>query len=155
RDALPLAGIPDAAAKARARDAGAMLAAVEGRRLVFVDGVFVPDLSDLAGLESGLVVSSMAQALAAGDPAVTTRLGKVVPTDDVAVALNTAFMGDGAVIRIGPGATLTRPLHLIFVNAGERPAAVFTRSLVMIEKGARAMLVESHEGHPSGAYQVN
>ena len=33
---------PDAAAKARAKDAGAMLGDVEGRRIVFVDGAFVP-----------------------------------------------------------------------------------------------------------------
>jgi Fe-S cluster assembly protein SufD len=154
RDAKPLAGPPSAAAKARAKDAGASLASIEGRRIVFVDGTFVPELSDLANLEPGLSIGSMAQALTAGDPEVTTHIGMVVPTDDVAVALNTAFMGDGAVIRVGPGAALVRPLHLVFVNAGE-PAAVFTRSLVVLDKGARAMLVESHEGPPGNEHQVN
>src|SRR6266567_180561 len=48
-----------------------------------------------AGVEPGLTIRSMAQALAAGDPQVTALLGRLVPTDDVAVALNTAFMGDG------------------------------------------------------------
>src|SRR5512145_3046961 len=37
RDARPLAGPPDAMAKARARDAGAMLGSIEARRVVFVD----------------------------------------------------------------------------------------------------------------------
>ena len=64
RDAKPLAGAPDAAAKARARDAGAGLATIEGRRIVFVDGAFVPELSDLAALEPGLSFCSLAQALA-------------------------------------------------------------------------------------------
>jgi len=155
RDARPLAGAPDAAARARARNAGAALASIEGRRIVFVDGAFAPELSDLAGLEAGLSIRSMAAALAAGDPQVTSLLGKLVPTDDVAVALNTAFMGDGAVIRVGEGAALARPLHLVFVNAGDAPAAVFTRSLVLIGKGARAMLVESHEGTAGNEYQVN
>jgi Fe-S cluster assembly protein SufD len=155
RDAKPLAGAPDAAARARAKDAGAALASIEGRRIVFVDGAFAPELSDLAGLEAGLSIRSMAAALAAGDPQVTSLLGKLVPTDDVAVALNTAFMGDGAVIRVGEGAALARPLHLVFVNAGDAPAAVFTRSLVLIGKGARAMLVESHEGTAGNEYQVN
>jgi Fe-S cluster assembly protein SufD len=155
RDAKPLAGAPDAAAKARAKDAGAALASIEGRRLVFVDGAFVPELSDLADLEPGLSIHSTAQALAAGDPDVVSHLGKLVPTDDVAVALNTAFMGDGVVIRVGQGAALARPIHLVFFNAGDAPAAVFTRSLVIIEKGARAMLVESHEGVGGTEYQVN
>jgi Fe-S cluster assembly protein SufD len=155
RDAKPLAAPPDAAAKARARNAGAALAAVEGRRIVLVDGSFVPELSDLAGLEPGLTIRSMAQALAAGDAAVSGRLGRIVPTDDVAVALNTAFMGDGVVIEVAERAALTRPLHLVFFNAGGSPASVFTRSLAVIGKGARAMLIESHEGAPGSDYQVN
>ncbi len=155
RDAKPLALPPDAAAKARAKDAGAAFAAVEGRRIVLVDGTFVPELSDLAGLEKGLTIRSMAQALASSDKAVAARLGKVVPTDNVAVALNTAFMGDGVVIEIAAGAALTRPLHLVFFNAGGAPASVFTRSLAVIGKGARAMLIESHEGAPGSDYQIN
>jgi Fe-S cluster assembly protein SufD len=153
RDAKPLAGVPDAAAKARAKTAGGMLASIEARRIVFVDGAFVPELSDLADLEAGLAISSMGQALAAGDPQLLARIGRVVPTDDVAVALNTAFMGDGAVIHIAAGAALARPIHLVFFNAGGEGASVFARSLVVVGNGARAMLVESHEG--SGEYQVN
>jgi Fe-S cluster assembly protein SufD len=153
REAMPLAGVPDAAAIARARDAGGLLASIEARRIVFVDGAFAPELSDLAGLEAGLTIRSLGEALAAGDPQVAAYLGKVVPTNDVAVALNTAFMGDGAVIHVAAGAALARPVHLVFANAGGEPAAVFIRSLVVIERGARAMLVESHEG--SGEHQVN
>jgi Fe-S cluster assembly protein SufD len=155
REARPLAGAPDAAAKARAGDALATLAAIEARRVVFVDGAFVPELSDLDDLEPGLSVRSLAQVLAAGDPRLAARLGKVVPSDDVAVALNAAFMGDGAVIHVAAGATLARPLHLVFVNAGSEGAAVFVRSLAVIEKGARAMLVESHLGTTAGENQVN
>jgi Fe-S cluster assembly protein SufD len=155
RDAKPLAAPPDAAAKARAKNAGAAFAAVEGRRIVLVDGIFVPELSDLAGLEVGLTIRSMAQALATGDAAVTERLGKVVPTDNIAVALNTAFMGDGVVIEVAERAALTRPLHLVFFNAGGAPASVFTRSLAVVGKGARAMLIESHEGAAGSDYQVN
>ncbi len=155
REAKPLAGAPGAAAKARAKDAGAMLASIEGRRILFVDGALVPELSDLAGLEPGLTIRSMAQALAAGDPLIAAHLGKVVPTADVAVALNTAFMGDGALIGVAERATLQRPLHLVFVCSGERPSAVFARSLVVIGNGARAMLVESHEGPDGCDDQVN
>jgi Fe-S cluster assembly protein SufD len=155
RDAKPLAAPPDDAAKARAGNAGAALAAIEGRRIVLVDGVLVPELSDLAALEPGLRIRSMAQALAAGDAAVVQRLGRLVPTDDVAVALNTAFMGDGVVIEVAERGALARPLHLVFFNAGGSPAAVFTRSLAVIGNGAKAMLIESHEGVPGSDYQVN
>jgi Fe-S cluster assembly protein SufD len=150
RDLKPLASAPDAKAKAHAKDAGKLLASVESRKLVFVDGAFVPELSDLTA-ETGLAITSMAQALARGDALVTSHVGKVVPTNDAAVALNTALMGDGAVIRIAAGAAIARPIHLVFVATG--PASTFTRSLVVVEKGARAMLLESHEG--AAEYQVN
>ena len=155
RDAKPLAAPPDEAAKARAKDAGRTVGDGQFRRLVFVDGAFVRELSDLAAPEAGLTISSMAEALAKGDKAVTERLGKVVPTDDVAVALNIAFMSDGAVIRIAAGASVERPIQLVFAASGDKPAALFTRSLVVVEKGARVMLVESHEGAAGRDYQVN
>jgi Fe-S cluster assembly protein SufD len=155
REARPLASPPDAAAKARAERALATLVAIEARRIVFVDGAFVPELSELAALEAGLTIRSTAQALAAGDPHIAAHLGKVVPSDDVAVALNTALMGDGAVIHVAAGAALARPLHLVFVNAGGEPASVFVRSLAVIENGARAMLVETHVGVGASEHQVN
>jgi Fe-S cluster assembly protein SufD len=146
REAAPLAAPPDTAAKQRARNAGKALGDVECRRLVFVDGAFVRELSDLDGLEAGLSIRSMGEALAAGDPLIEAHLGKVIRAErDVALALNTAFMGDGALIRVAAGAMLDRPLHLLFVTAADRPVSVFTRSLAVIEKGARAMLIESHE----------
>ena len=113
-----------------------------------------PELSDLAALERGLTIRSLADALAGDDPALTAHLGKLAPSSDVAVALNTALMGDGAVIRVEAGCTIERPLHLIFV-ASEKPAAIFVRSLVVVERGARVMLVESHEGPAGSDYQVN
>src|SRR6202000_2773334 len=54
REVLPLAGAPEAAAL---KPAGAALKphAIEGvRRLVLVDGIFAPGLSETADLEQGL-----------------------------------------------------------------------------------------------------
>src|SRR5262249_53776464 len=127
REAKPLAGPPDAAAIARAKGAGAGLRGVGARRIVLVDGAFVPELSDLAALEPGLTIGSMAQALAAADKDIVGLVGTVTPTDDVAAALNTAFMGDGIVLRIADGAALARPIHLIFAYTSAAAAAVFAR----------------------------
>src|ERR1700742_2009617 len=52
RDAKPLASAPDAAAKAKAAKAGEILAGLDCRRIVFADGVFVPEHSDIS-LENG------------------------------------------------------------------------------------------------------
>ncbi len=98
---------------------GRLVGDLEARRLVFVDGAFVAELSDTANLETGLSVGSLADALTESDPALATHLGKLAPASDVAVALNTALMGDGAVIRIAAGATIARPLHLRLRGVGK------------------------------------
>ncbi len=151
RDLYPLAAPPDAAAKARAKDAGKLLAGIDCRRLVFADGAFVPEQSDLTP-EQGLSIASLAEALAKGDAATAAQLGKTFPTDDVAVALNAALMGDGAVIRIAAGAEIKRPIHLVFAAGADKPSSSFIRSLIVVEKGAKATIIEDHE---SGAAQVN
>jgi Fe-S cluster assembly protein SufD len=142
----------------------------EARRLTFVDGAFAPERSDLGALESGVAIRSMAEALRAGDALLADSLSALsvapsAPHDpmeslsvvrefaaDPAVALNTALFGDGIVIHVKAGATVERPIHLLFL-AGERPASVFARSLIVVEKGARAMVIESHPG--GAGHQVN
>jgi Fe-S cluster assembly protein SufD len=155
RDAKPLAAPPDAEAKARAHDAGGLFAALGFRRLLVINGSFVPQLSDLDGLEAGLLVRSMADALALDEPLLSQGLGPMVPADDPALALNTALAGDGVVITVSPNVTIERPIHLVFVNTGTAPAAMVTRSLVVVGGGARATFVETHEGRDQSDYQVN
>ncbi len=151
REAFPLAAPPDAAAKARAQDTGDVFASIDCRRLMFVDGAFVPEMSDLTP-EPGLTIGSMAQALGKGDALVAASVGKTFETDDAAVALNTALMGDGAVIQVADGTVLKRPIHLVFATGSATPASSFTRSLIVIGKSAQAIIAESHHG---GSSQVN
>ena len=150
RDALPLAVPPDAAAKAKAKDAGKIFAALNCRRLLFVDGAFVPEASDLTP-EPGLTIGSMADALAKNDALVAAHVGKVFETGDSAVALNTSLMSDGAVIHVAAGTVLERPIHLVFASS-ETPSAAFIRSLIVVEKDAQAIIAESHESNVS---QIN
>ena len=153
RDVKPLAAPPEESAKQSARSA-AVLEGVAARRVVFVGGYFVPELSDLGDLEAGLSVMSLSEALAKGETTATAQIGNVGEVDDPAFALNTAFMGEGVVIRVGAGVCVDRPIQLVFV-AGAQPATYFLRSLVIVEKGARATLIESFEGETAQEYHVN
>jgi Fe-S cluster assembly protein SufD len=56
REVLPLAPMPDAAALARAREALASAALEGAQKLVLVDGVFIPELSDVAVPDAGVSV---------------------------------------------------------------------------------------------------
>jgi len=154
RDAAPLAKPPGAAAIARAK-ASDPLGGVSLRRLVLVDGAFVPELSELGGIEKKLTIVPLAQALAEGHR-LAARLGANQPeTYDAAFALNTAFLGDGVLIEVGEGAGLERPIHVRHIFSGSDPAATFTRTLFIVGDRANAGLIESFEGPDRVAYQAN
>jgi Fe-S cluster assembly protein SufD len=160
RDVKPLAGVPDADARAHGAAAGRIFATIGARRIVFLDGTYVPELSDLADLEPGLKISSLAAALGSGSvpPALLEgdrRDARAPAEGDVAYALNTAFMGDGAIVEVARGAEIARPLHLVFVYATPRAAAVFSRSVVIVGAAAALTLLESHEGPAGVDYQIN
>ena len=150
RDAKPLAPPPDSVARTAARDGGAVFAGLDVRRLLIVDGAFVPELSDLSNLESGVTIRATAEALAADE--------MVFPLDmagaDPVASLNIAFAADGVVIAVAPDVVVERPIHLVFVTTGGAPAAMFTRSRLELGSGATLTLVETHEGPDRSDYQV-
>ncbi len=155
REVLPLAAAPDAAALARA-GAALKLHAIEGvRRLVLVDGVFAPKLSEVADLGKGLSIRTLRDLLEAGDTALHALLFAPENSDSM-VALNSAMMTDGLVIEVADGAVLTQPLHIVHIASGAAPAAMFTRSLLKVGKAASATLVESYiAADGAKAYQVH
>jgi Fe-S cluster assembly protein SufD len=153
REVFPLAPAPDATALTRAA-AALKLHAIGGvRRLVLVDGVFAPKLSEAANLEKGLRVRTLREVLEAGDSAPQLF---APGNSDAMVALNSAMMTDGVVIEVADGAVLTQPLHIVHIASGGTPSAMFTRSLLTLGKAANATLVESYiAAEGAKAYQVH
>src|SRR5882757_4596775 len=155
REVLPLAAVPDAAALKRATAALKLHAIATMRRLVLVDGVFAPTLSDTADLEKGLSVRTLREVLEAGDSALQAQLFASDNSNPM-IALNSAMATDGLVIEIADGSVLTQPLHVVHIATGGLPAAMYTRSLLRLGKDAGATLVESYiAADGAKAYQVH
>ena len=155
REVLPLAPEPDATALKRAAAALKLHAIAGVLRLVLVDGVFAPKLSETADVEQGLNIRTLRQVLEAGDSALQAQLF-APDNSDAMVALNSAMMTDGVVIEVADGAALTQPMHIVHIASGAEPAAMFTRSLLRIGKAANATVVESYiAADGAKAYQVH
>ena len=131
--------------------------AVDAYRAVLVNGRFRADLSALDGLPEGVEVGGLAQALERDPAAIEARLGRLAVLDGMPMlALNTALMTDGLVLRLAEGVSLDRPIHVLFVTAaGERPMACHPRNLIVAEPGSGATLLESHVGTGEVASLVN
>jgi len=126
-------------------------------RLVFVNGWYRPDLSRLGTLPDGIEITTMAQAATEHPELLRDRLGSLAEPDGLPmVALNTAFMNDGVVLRLGKGAVLADPLVVLFIgDASEAQVAYHPRHLFVAEAGSQATIVEHHIGLGAGAYFAN
>ena len=119
---------------------------LEAARLVFVDGHCVGELSAPGRLPPGVVVGSLAGALAGECGLLEKGLGRWAQEDaGPFAALNLAFFQDGAFILVPPGKVLETPLHLLFLStARETGATSHPRNLILAGPGSRATVLESY-----------
>ena len=112
-------------------------------RLVFVNGVYAPELSAVSGLPDGVVVSNLANLPAGYDERVRQYLAQASGEREVFTALNTAGMTDAAVIWVGKNVVVETPITLVFVAVGEGRICL-PRCLVVAESGSQVTLVEEY-----------
>jgi len=126
-------------------------------RVVFVDGSFAPELSTVADLPPGVRAGSLAAALTTAPDLTRAHLAHHAPYQASAfAALNTAFLADGAWIHVPAGTRVDRPIELVFAaSATGAPTVSHPRSLVVVERGAQATVVERHVALNDAVYWTN
>ena len=136
---------------------GLLAAGEPAHRLVFVNGLFRRDLSEVGALPEGVYLDGLGEALASEAESLAPMLGRAARSKDNALlALNTALMADGCVLRIGRGVSVDEPIHLIFVGAAEETALAFhPRNLIVAERDSRAVIFENHLASGGGVYWSN
>ena len=142
----PLAPAVGDGARASATEIDAALEELSGLdalRVVFVDGVYAPELSTRAEA-AGLEIVSLAAALKSGARTADGLFRESAVGQEAVIALNTAFMTDGAVVRLAAGTKLDKPLLLVFARAGKEGRLVTTRNVIEIGDGADATVIEAH-----------
>jgi Fe-S cluster assembly protein SufD len=120
------------------------LAGIDGDRLVFVDGHYLPEASSVGPLPAGVRIHSLKAALQDLDCAASRRLaGSRSVEEDAFAALNTAFFTDGAYLEVPAGVVLERPLHILHIKV---EGMAFPRSLVVAGANSQFTVVESFWG---------
>src|SRR5258705_12892115 len=125
-----------------------------GYRLVFVDGFFQPSLSTPFFDD----VLSLAHVVTHRQDLVRQHLGQYAATlDRPFSALHTAFVSDGAFVHAPTKATIAEPIQLFFLSTGGKPVVTHPRNLVVLEREARASIVETYASLSpgGGAYWTN
>ncbi len=117
-------------------------------RLVFVNGYYAPELSDLSALGDGITVGPWS---AEGDGAlddsiekcVEANLGRIQTSAEAFTALNTAAVDEVAVIAVDRNAVIETPVHVVFLTTGDGAIAQ-PRCLVVAGANSRCTIIEEH-----------
>ncbi|HKT07666.1 MAG TPA: Fe-S cluster assembly protein SufD [Gemmatimonadaceae bacterium] len=115
-------------------------------RLVFVNGRFDGALSSGVERPRGVTVTDLATAWREQPELLERHVGTVADFQRTAfTALNTAFMHDGAVVRIAPNVELETPVHVVFVSTPDAAgSASHVRTLIVAGHHAKATVIESY-----------
>src|SRR5262245_28648850 len=130
-----------------------------GAELVFVEGHHVPSLSRSTVLPRDAHVESLASAIAAHRERLGLHVARVAPLEGRPfVALNAAFLAEGAWIQLPAGSVLEQPLHLLFVAGGRtggQPLMAHPRVVVILGENSQASVVETFVGPDGARYFTN
>jgi Fe-S cluster assembly protein SufD len=126
-------------------------------RLVFVNGKFAPELSQLSGLPDRVVVTNLGTALRDHATLLEPHLGRYAGFENHPfVALNTAYFEDGAFVYIPRNVVVETPLVLAFVTMPEaEPTVAHPRTLIVAEANSQAALIETYFGLTDSVYLTN
>ncbi|MEC4982983.1 MAG: Fe-S cluster assembly protein SufD [Oscillatoria sp. PMC 1068.18] len=113
--------------------------------LVFVNGFYAPELSDVSGLPSGVFVGNLADLPTAQSYEVVKYLAQQEGAKEVFTALNTSGLRDVAIIWAAPNVVVETPIQLLFITALEaNPSFTQPRTLIVAEKSSSLQIVEHY-----------
>lgn len=124
-------------------------------RLVFVDGHYIAELSQLGGLPVDTVVQPIEQALPRYVDTFELYLARLADMDaNPFVAINTMLMSDGVYIHLPADVVVEEPIHVLYLGAGDGGTAQL-RNLIIAEAGAEATVIEHYTGADGASYWTN
>ncbi|MCU0537241.1 MAG: Fe-S cluster assembly protein SufD [Hydrococcus sp. Prado102] len=120
-----------------------VLPEAKASRIVFVNGFYAPELSDVSGLPDGVYVGNLANLSDPYNDKIVKYLAQQEGASEVFTALNTAGLTDVAVIWANPNVVVETPIHLLFITvASDFPSFAQPRVLVVAETNSSLQFVE-------------
>ena len=129
-----------------------------GNCLVFVNGKYRRDLSDINDAAEGLVIGTLSTL---GDrilPKLRSHLAQHPDTNDYFASLNTACMGDVAIILAPKDLVVENPIQLLFISVPQLENETLItqpRCLVIAETHSDLTFLQTFIGEDNQAYFTN
>ena len=125
-------------------------------QLVFVNGKLQRDQSSVAAVAGDVTAVDLIEACGSERGSlVQEHLSRTADyVSSGFTALNTGFISDGIFIHIPQNATVSQPIHLLFISDSAQ-AFVSPRVLVVAEENSSATIIESYLGASGTEYFTN
>ena len=119
---------------------------IDTYKVVFIDGVYSPFLSDTT--HDGLDVCLMSAALSKAKyrNLIDTYFNKITDKDDSLTALNTSYTQEGAYVHIPKSVVAEKPIEIIHFSTGKEKALwLQPRNLIVVDQNAQVQILERHQ----------
>ena len=129
---------------------------MNGTQLVFVNGRYSSALSTAGALGQNVVATGLAAALEADPGLVDPYVTRCATCDKMAfVALNTAFLEDGAFLHVPANVVVPEPVHVLYFSTGSEPHVTHPRTIIVAGDNSQVKVVESYAGPDGERYLTN
>ena len=129
---------------------------IDSYKVVFIDGVYSPFLSDTT--HEGIDVCLLSAALSKPKykSVIEKYFNQVAKKDESLTALNTSFAREGAYIYVPKSVVAEKPIQIIHFSTGKQGDFMLQpRSLVIAEENAQVQIIERHQSLASHAVLTN
>ncbi|MBU1096170.1 MAG: Fe-S cluster assembly protein SufD [Bacteroidetes bacterium] len=124
--------------------------------LVFVNGVYNSNLSNIAELPEGIVVDSFNNVLKTKPELIEKHVRAFSKTNNAFDALNTAFTTDGLVVILPEGKTLEKPIQALYLNGNNENTVLSSpRNLIVAGKNSQVSIIANYQAVSENPYFSN
>ena len=130
---------------------------MEHSLLVFINGHYSEELSNVQDLPKDVIVSNIASAISDHSEIVKKHFGQYADyKNHIFTALSTAFIKDGVFIYIPDGKIIEHPIHVLFISdCKEEKLLIQPRNLFVAGKNSQATVIEHYTSFEQCTYFTN
>ena len=130
---------------------------MEHSLIVFINGRYSAEHSNLLNLPKGVIVGSIAEEMKKNNEVLQKHFGKYANYQDhIFTALSTAYTDDGAFIYVPIGKIVEEPIHIVFIaSSGNEKILVQPRNLFVAEKSSQVTIIEHYVSADEGVHFTN
>jgi Fe-S cluster assembly protein SufD len=125
--------------------------------MVFVNGFFSEELSELSVLKDKITIKSISSAIRENNPQIQKHFNQYTDSSNqIFTALSTAYINDGAFIHIPENQIIDEPIHILFLSSSKDVEILsHPRNLFIADKKSQVLIIEHYAGLDDSIYFTN